>query len=187
MADTLAQDVRSFITFALALKPAQVIQQNGNEHSASLTLKISASDQLSETEIASLEPLMAKYVPLKPYLDALLKSEISVSTSTHSVNFKPNVHYRLVRITEEQYRIAKEVAARLERIHVAHAANDLRSAKSEYDGFHEFLAQKRSALIGEFKGIQFTNAVASYGVDAVGADFVGTQVVVFVVIEIFVS
>jgi hypothetical protein len=190
MAKSLARDLRSFVTFALALRPALIMQQSAEEDGTGLTLTISATEDLSEPEIASLKPLMARYKPLKPYLDGILKLDKldgSVTISHPTVNFSPNVHYRLVRITEEQYRIAKEVAARLERIYHAHSANDLKSAKSEYDSFHEFLAQQRATLIGEFQGIHFTNAVATYGVGSVGADFVETKVAIFVIIELYVD
>ena len=186
MAQSPSKDFRSFIAAALALKPALAMHSYGQ----GVMLTISANEYLGETEIASLEPLMAKYKPLKPYLDGCLRSDLSIATSGHTVSFSPNVHYRLVRITEEQFRTAKEVATRLERIHAAYEAKDLKLAKEEYDGFHEFLDQQRATLIGEFKGIQFTNAVASYGVGSLGSvqpDFVATEAVVFVVIEIFVG
>jgi hypothetical protein len=186
--DALTQELRSFVTFALALKPALTMHRKADTGGPNLTLTISASDQPGEAEIASLEPLMARYKPLKSYLDAILNSNESVATCQPTSNFEPNVHYRLVRISGEQYRIAKEVATRLDRIHGAQEAKDSAVAKKEYDSFHEYLGQQRAALVGEFKGIQLTKAVASYGVGR-GAvyDDDCSGLVIFVVIEIFIG
>ena len=161
MAESLSQNFRSFIAVALALKPA--LKMHSHTGGANATLTISATEQLSETEIASLEPLMTKYKPLQPYLDGVLRSDLSFATSTHTVTFSPNVQYRLVRVTEEQFNLAKEVATRLGRISVAHEANDHKLAKTEYDSFHQFLEGQREILTGEFRGIHFSNAVANYG------------------------
>jgi hypothetical protein len=188
MVEDLSSELRSFVTFALAMKPALTIHRKADTHGPNLTLTISTNDKLSETELASLEPLMAKYKPLKSYLDAVRNSDESITSCKPTSNFDPNVHYRLIRITGEQYRITKEVAGRLDRIHVAHAANDLNTAKKEYDSFHQFLTQQRGALVGDFKGIELTNAVASYGVDRVAAyDDDCSGLVIFVVIEIFIA
>lgn len=186
MSESLSHDFRSFIAFALALKPDVTMHSHAEAHGTEMALTISAAEKISETEIASLEPLITKYKPLKPYLDGVLKSELSVATSSHTVKFSPNVQYRLIRITEEQFTLAKEVATRLERIHAAHSANNLKAAKTDYDNFHHFLETRRKTLIGEFKGIEFTNAVASYGVASSGADFVATAAVIFVIVEVFV-
>jgi hypothetical protein len=187
MADTVSQDLRSFVTFALAMKPALTMHRKPDTHGPNLTLTISADDRLSETEIASLEPLMAKYKPLKSYLDAIVNSGESITTCRPTSNFEPNVHYRLIRITGEQYRIAKEVATRLDRIHAAQEAKDPSGAKREYDSFHQYLVQQRAALVGDFQGVQFTNAVASYGVGSVLADDDCSGLVIFIVVEIFIG
>jgi hypothetical protein len=189
MAETLSQELRSFVTFALALKPALTMHRTADDRGPDLTLTISSNDQLREAEIASLEPLMAKYRPLKSFLDAIMNTDESVATCRPITNFEPNVHHRLIRITEEQFRISKEVATRLSRINVAHAANDLSVAKKEYDDFHQYLTKQRAALVGEFRGIQFTDAVASYGAgrDLRRADDDCSGLVIFVVIEIFVA
>jgi len=88
MADTVSQDLRSFVTFALAMKPALTMHRKPDTHGPNLTLTISADDRLSETEIASLEPLMAKYKPLKSYLDAIVNSGESITTCRPTSNFE---------------------------------------------------------------------------------------------------
>jgi hypothetical protein len=188
MDDTISQELRSFVTFALAMKPALTMHRKPDTHGPNLTLTISTNERSGETEIASLEPLMAKYKPLKSYLDAIRNSDESVTSCKPTSNFDPNVHYRLIRVTEDQYRVAKEVAARLDRIHAAHEANDLNTARREYDDFHQYLTRQRATLVGEFKGIELTNAVASYGIDRLAAyDDDCSGLVIFIVIEIFIG
>ena len=81
-----------------------------------------------------------------------------------------------------------EVANRLNRIDAAHTAKDHNTTKREYDSFHEYLAQERAHMIGEFRGVQFTDAVASYGIDRVARyDDDCSGLVVFIVIEIFIA
>ena len=186
MVENLSQEVRSFVTFALAMKPALTLHRKADTHGPNLTLTVSVNDQLSEAEIESLEPIMAKYKPLKSYLDAIVNSHELVATCKPTTNFEPNVHYRLIRITEEEYRIAKEVATRLDRIHVEHAAGELDKAKKEYDELHRHLTEQRAALVGEFRGIRFSNGAASYGVGRISADEDCSGAVIFVVIEVFI-
>lgn len=187
MADSLSQDFRSFIALALALKPAVTMHSGAEVPGMNMKLKVSVAEQLHEQEMASLEPLMAKYKPLKPYLDGVLRSEISIAKGSHTVNFSPNVRYRLIQVTEQQFNLAKDVTARLERIHAAYGHGDLNSAKSEYDSFHKFLKTQRDNFVGEFKGLEFSNAVADYGVASAGSDFVSTTAAaIFVIAEIWV-
>jgi len=189
MAEPSTDQLRSFVTFALAMKPAVIMHRKADERGPDLTLKISTSDQLQEAEIASLEPLMAKYQPLKSVLDAIMNTDESVATCRPTTNFEPMVHHRLIRIPEQQFRIAKEVATRLSRINASYVANDLSTAKQEYDEFHNYLTKQRAALVGEFQGIQFSDAVASYGGgrDLARADDDCSGLVIFIVIEIFIG
>jgi hypothetical protein len=190
MAENLSQELRSFVTFALAMKPALTLHRKADDRGPDLTLTISSNEQQREAEIASLEPLMAKYKPLKSFLDAIANTDESVATCQPTTNFEANVHHRLVRITQDQYRIAKEVASSLNRIYVAQEAKDYGTAKKEYDHFHEYLAKQRSALVGEFRGVQFTDAVASYGAGGMArrrADDDCSGLVIFIIIEIFIA
>jgi hypothetical protein len=186
--DTASRDLRSFIALALALKPNVALHTSQKRHDgSSLKLDISVSEREKAAELAELEPLMAKYKTVKPYLDGMIISNLSVSNAAHTVEFSPNVNYKLVRVTKDQLETAKEVAHYLDKIHKAHSDKDNRQAQKEYDEFHEYLSEKRSSLIGEFSGIEFTNAVASYGVAPTRADIVSTEALVFVVIKIFVG
>ena len=185
--EALSQDIRSFVTFALAMKPAVTMRRKADTNGPLMTLTISPSEQQRESEIASLEPLMAKYKPLKSYLDAIIDSDESVATCRPTTNFEPNVHHRLIRITDQQFKVAKEVAKSLDRIHAAHASNDHQAAKKEYDEFHRYVSKERAALVGEFRGVQFSDAVASYGVSRVAADDDCSGLVIFIVIEIFIG
>jgi hypothetical protein len=186
MAETLAKELRSFVTFALALKPKVTLHRKADAHGPQLTLEISTNDRLSKGEVASLEPLLAKYKSLKPYLDAILDTDESIATCKPTVNFEPNVHYKVTRISGDQYRIAKEVAGRLDRIQSAGAANDHKKAKVEYDDFLRYLGDERQALLGEFQGVQFADGVASFGASRV-ADGDCSGAVIFVIIEIFIA
>ena len=95
---------RSFVTFALAMKPALTIHRKADTRGPNITLTVSANDHPGElTEIASLEPLMAKYRGLKSYLDAIRNSEEVDHNLRAKSNFETNVHYRLIRITGAQY------------------------------------------------------------------------------------
>jgi hypothetical protein len=187
MLSDISQEVRSFVTFALAMKPALVVHRKPDTHGPDMTLAISVNDGLSKPEIESLEPIMAKYRPMKSYLHAVINSGEAVSNCKPTTNFEPNVHYRMIRITDGQYRITKEVAARLDRIETTHRGGNLVEAKKEYDEFHQYLSEQRAAMLGEFRGIQFNGAVASYGVGRVNADDDCSGAVIFVIIEIFIA
>ena len=56
--------------------------------------------------------------------------------------------------------------------------------RKEYNEFHDYLAQKRTALVGDFKGIQLTNPVISYAASGVTADLDCSGVIVFIALEI---
>lgn len=191
MTDTqaISDDVRSFVSFALAMKPGVVMHRKADDDGPRLSLTISAEEVDAEAKIASLEPIMEKYRPLRSYLNAMMDSKETVSTCNPTTNFTPGVGYRLVRISQGQFEVAKELATRLDRIHVLHGAGYSNEASKEYDGLHEYLAQQRQALIGDFKGIGFSDAVATYGADrlAAAADEDCSGLVIFIVIEIFIG
>jgi hypothetical protein len=186
---TLADDVRSFVTFALAMKPDVVIHRRADDDGPRMTLTISAEEAEEEAKIASLEPIMEKYRPLRSYLNALIDSDETIATTKPTTNFQPGLDYRLFRISEAQFQVAKELALRLDRIHVLHDTEYVAEASREYDGLHEYLTGQRQALIGEFKGVTFSNAVATYGSDrlAAAADDDCSGLVIFIVIEIFIG
>lgn len=183
----ISKELRGFVTFALGMKPVLVMNRTGEE-GADLTLTISAGERVVDEEVASLEPLMARYELLKPALDAIRNTKESVATCKPTSHFEPNVHYRLIRVTEQQYRIAKEVAARLDRIHAARVEEDDESAQREYDDFHRYLGKERAALIGEFQRVHFSNAEVSFGANRLAAaDDDCSGVVIFIIIEVFIG
>lgn len=201
MTEALADDVRSFISFALAMKPAVVVNRRADAGGPSMTLTLSPVEATTEEAnaragIAGLEPLMEKYRPLRPYLvgiteadgGAVTDSGNVVATCEPTTYFKPGVEYRLVRIPAEQYSAARELATRLDRIHVLDEANYTAEAVKEYDALQEYLKQQRETLVGEFKGITFNDPVPAYGADRLAAaDNDCGGLVIFIVIEIFIG
>ncbi|MEU4674536.1 hypothetical protein AB0F91_42915 [Amycolatopsis sp. NPDC023774] len=192
MTETLSEDLRSFVTFALAMKPAIRFQRQPDNAGPALTMTISAeasradADVDVEAKLASLEPIMEKYRPLRPYLQSLIDSRESATTCTPITTFKPEVEYRLVRISQAQFEVAKEVASKLDLIHVFRETGYSEEAGREYDKLHAYLADRRQLLIGDFKGVTFSDAVATYGSDRLAAaDEDCSGLVIFVVIEIF--
>jgi len=187
---TLADDVRSFVTFALAMKPGVVMESKGDHGAPRMSLSISAEEAEAEAKIASLELIMERYRPLRSYLNAMLDSNETVTNCTPTTNFRPGVEYRLDRISNAQFQVAKELASKLDRIHVLHEAGYPGEASREYDALNEYLAKQRQALIGDFKGVQFSDAVATYGTDRHGVrpDIGGDcTVVVFILVEILIG
>jgi hypothetical protein len=186
MAETqaLADDVRSFVAFALAMKPGVVMQTREDENAPRMSLTISTEEAEAEAKIASLEPLMERYRPLRSFLNALRDSTESVNDDV-TTNFRPGVEYQLHRISDAQFRVAKELASRLDRIHVLHEAGYPGEASREHDAFNQYLGEQRRALIGDFTGVQFTDAIANYGADRVVNPDNNCAAVVFVIIEIY--
>jgi hypothetical protein len=194
MAETLSEELRSFVTFALAMKPDVRFQRQPDDRGPTLTLTISAAeaetdaDAEVEAKFASLEPIMEKYRPLRPYLQSLIDAKESTTTCTPITSFRPDVEYRLIRISQGQFEVAKQVASQLDRIQVLREAGYSAQAGGEYDKLHEYLADRRQLLIGDFKGVRFSDAVATYGADRLAAaDDDCSGLVIFVVIEIFIG
>ena len=185
MATDVSKQVRSFVAFALAMKPDLVLRRKADASGPHLLLQVSVHDRLSEHEISSLEHLLEKYKPLKSYLDAILNAHEEIATCRPTVNFQPNVHHKLVRLTSEQFAVAGEVAHRAEHVHGLHTAGDHARAAAAYKEFHSYLAQQRTTLAGELKNVEFSDAVGSYGVGRV-ADDDCSGAVIFVIIEIFI-
>jgi hypothetical protein len=130
---------------------------------------------------------MEKYRPLRPFLQSIIASEESTTTCTPITSFQANTEYRLVRISQGQFEVAKEVAAKLDLIHVLREAGHAEEAGGEYDKLHEYLGNRRQLLMGDFKGVRFSDAVASYGADRLAAaDDDCSGLVIFIVIEIFI-
>jgi hypothetical protein len=186
---SLAEDVRSFITFALAMKPGVVMHTKTDHGAPRMSLTISAERAEVEEKVASLEPLMEKYRPLRSYLNALRDSEETVESCVATTTFTPGVEYRLVRIPQEQFVVAKELATRLDRIHVLNEGGYSEEANSEYDALQQYLANQREILIGDFKGLKFSDAVATYGADhmTITPDDSCVGVIKFIIIEIFIG
>lgn len=190
--ETLSEDLRSFITFALAMKPDVRFQRQPDKTGPALTLSISAEERKDDTRIeeklSGLEPLMEKYRPLRPFLHSVIDTEESTQTCTPITSFKPGVEYRLVQINQAQFDVAKQVAGRLDRIHVLHESGYLKEAEQEYGALDEYLVDQRARLIGDFKNVRFSDAVATFGADRLAAAEVDCSgLVIFIVIEIFIG
>ncbi|MGY1503683.1 hypothetical protein ACW4TU_45210 (plasmid) [Streptomyces sp. QTS52] len=192
MTETTTEDLRSFVTFALAMKPNIRFQRQSDDVGPALSLTISAeefesdADAELEAKYASLEPLMEKYRPLRSFLQSVIHSKESTATCTPITSFKPGTEYRLVRISEAQFEVAKEVASKLDLIHVLWEADYSAEAGREVDNLHQYLASQRELLTGDFKGVKFSDAAATYGSDRLAAaDEDCSGAVIFVVIEIF--
>ncbi|MFC9498446.1 hypothetical protein [Streptomyces sp. NPDC056982] len=192
MSETITEDLRSFVSFALAMKPDIRFQRQQDDVGPALTLNISADggesagEAESEVWYASLEPLMEKYQPLRPILQSAIGPKESITTCTPITSFKPGTEYRLIRISQAQFEVAKEVASKLDLIQVLREGGYSAEAGQEFDKLHEYLAGQRQLLIGDFKGIKFSDAVATYGADRLArADADCSGAVIFVAVEIF--
>ncbi|MEO8282595.1 MAG: hypothetical protein ABI568_04195 [Pseudarthrobacter sp.] len=187
--ETLSKDLRSFITFALAMKPDVRFQRQPDKNGPALTLSISAEESKDiEEKLSGLEPLMEKYRPLRRFLHSATDAEESTQTCTPITSFKPGVDYHLVRISQAQFDVAKQVAGRLDRIHVLHESGYLEEAEKEYGALDEYLTDQRARLIGDFKNVRFSDAVATFGADRLAAaDDDCSGLVIFIVIEIFIA
>jgi hypothetical protein len=171
------------------MKPDLVLHRRADDDGPRMTLTIASERAQTEAKIASLEPLMEKYRPLRAYLNALSDSIEPFANTKPTTNFKPGVEYQLIRIPQAQFQVAKELAARLDRIQVLHDAGYVEEASKEYDSLYDYTAKPREELVGEFRGVKFSNAVATFGADrlALRADEDCSGVVIFIVIEIFVG
>ncbi|GAA2767459.1 hypothetical protein GCM10010103_65010 [Streptomyces paradoxus] len=193
MSETITEDLRSFVSFALAMKPEIRFQRQQDDVGPALTMTISAEESESAGEAeneawyASLEPLMEKYQPLRPILQSVIDSKESITTCTPITSFKPGMEYRLVRISQTQFEVAQEVASKLDLIQVLREGGYSAEAGQEFDRLQDYLAEKRQLLIGDFKGIKFSDAVATYGADRLAsADADCSGAVIFVLAEAFI-
>jgi len=193
----VGKQVRSFVSFALAMKPLVTIQRRcpGDTLSdTAVTFKIDDTTKLSEQKVSSLETLIRKYEPIKHFLTVSSTPEeaagLNVLTCSPKVDFQPDVDYRLIKLNEEQIEVAKEVARLVERTHGLHTSGDNSGAKTAYKDLETYLAKKRADLIGDFKDVgQITQAVGMHGLGQAGnprADGDCGGAVIFVIIEIFV-
>src|SRR5690349_15394866 len=160
----LSEDLRSFVTFALAMKPNVRFQRQPDRVGPSVTMSVTAessgddADRDMSNKFSDLESIMEKYRPLRPFLQSIIASEESTTTCTPITSFQANTEYRLVRISQGQFEVAKEVAAKLDLIHVLREAGHAEEAGGEYDKLHEYLGNRRQLLMGDFKGVRFADA-----------------------------
>jgi len=194
------KQVRSFVSFALAMKPLVTINRPsaGDALSdTSVTLKFDHTvnlydAKLSEAKTTSLETLLQKYEPIKEFLQIAHSptdvAGFNVSTSSPIVNFQPNVRYHVVQINGDQLEIAKEVARRAELVYNSHSAGDHTNAKAQFDDLQTYVSQKRDELIGDFKAAgRINDVVGQRGVGQAGQpEAIEGGAVVFVIIEIYV-
>lgn len=184
----IGNDVKSFVSFALAMKPTVPIATD--ENSDVVELQFNTNKKLSEREITSIEDLVAKYEKIKK----LLPSGQSLDTmqlheTKPRVSFEPGTNYQIVSIQAEQLSLAKDIAGRVERIYSASQSGKHDEARDMYDELQSFLDEKRTTFLGDFLNVPEIDAVI--GTHAVGRNgdpqALGGGAIIFVIIEIYVS
>lgn len=190
-----SDEVRSFVTFALASKPSLSIHRRTRGSVPDTTLTIATKRaSVGSDAYTDIDALLAKYESARPYLKNIVESMESIATCTPTVSFEPGVDYALIRISEGQFRLARELASRLEVVREARESGDAEAFRELVESLQSYIAEQRAALVGEFVGTEFSDAEITFGREAVaayGADRVATAdancsgAVIFVVIEIF--
>jgi hypothetical protein len=192
----IGKQVRSFVSCALAMKPSVTLHRHCANEALSDTavqLKFSDTATLSQSEVASLELMMRKYEPIKPFLHITDSAEdakvFNIATCQPMVEFQPNVDYQIVKFTSAQFQVAKEVARRVDHTYKLHVAKDVAGAKAAYDQLHDYLQRQRAELIGDLKHVHnITDAVGLRGVGRnVNPDLECGGMVIFIIIEIFIG
>ncbi len=188
MSDRVENDLRSFVTFALALKPSVTFHRKPDSRGPELSLTFEVKEGgESKPKFHNIEPLMERYRQLKPYLDVIVRSGEHISNCLPTINFQPNVRYHTIRLTEGEFAIAKETAMHLASIDNAMSSNETTAASAAFNQFQTFLKAKRDHMVGAFKGLQLSNPVASFGAGRVSADGDCTGAVIFVIAEAIVA
>ena len=182
MSENIAKDIRSFVSFALAMKPQVIFHRRADARGPELSITFSAEDG-NENYIEDFEPLMTRYIALKSYLDAIINSGKSIADCSPTINFQPNVHYRMIRLTQGDFEIAKEAATRLRKIQESRETGDQHTAREQYDKLREYLQSQRDAMVGELRNVRLSNATASYGAGRLSVDGDCTGAVIFVIAE----
>ena len=195
----IGKQVRSFVSFALAVKPSIMAQRHcANEAlpGSAIEFKLSDKGTLSKSEVSSLESMIKKYEPIKEYLHICDSPEdesgFNIATCSPTVTFQPDVEYQILKLNSEQLKVAKEVARRVDHTYKLHIAKDHAGAKEAHKNLHHYLEQQRAELIGDFKNVhKITEVVGMHGVGKSvdlmrRADFDCGGAVIFVIIEIFV-
>jgi len=188
MSDRVEDEIRSFVTFALALKPNVTFHRKPDSRGPELRLSFEAKGGgTSSPGYYSLEPLMERYRQLKPYLDVIARSGEDIANCFPTINFQPNVRYHTIRLTEGEFAIAKETAMHLATIDNALSSNETAAASAAFERFQTFLQVKRDQMIGAFEGLQLANPIASFGAGRVSADGDCTGAVIFVIAEVIIA
>jgi len=186
-----SRQIRSFLSLAFAQKPTLTIagplDAEGKLDNA-IRVSLNTQRTVSEQELRPLEQLMEKYESIKQYLDITSFEQIQISDPTPTIKFEPNLSYCVLTITPEQLETAKEVARHIERINSSYRANNLEQAKLEYNAYHEFLTEKRTTLLGDFKDVaSFDDVVALRGVGGMPDVVECPALIGFIIIEIYIG
>ena len=187
MVEALTHDIRSFVSYALAIGPTATI--HNHKTNELIEFKFDERRTLGDLELASLERLVEKYgkisrhLPQGKSLDAL-----DIHTSRPAVTFEPGTHYRIISIDAEQLRLAKDIAARVAQVHEAHTAGNHDDARHSYDSLVDYVSTERRAFLGDLKDIpEIDSVIGSHAVGRSGDPHaMNGGAVIFVIAEIFI-
>jgi hypothetical protein len=195
------KEVRSFVSFALAMKPTVTFHSNAPGQSltdTSVTVKFDDTVDLRDTDLTdanttTLETLLQKYEPIREFLQNAhpLRSVdgFDIMNSFPTVKFQPNVRYQMVQINATQLEIAKEVARLTELTYNSHKAGDQNKAKTQFDDLQSYLSQKRDELVGDFKKAgRISDTIGLHGTGQAGhPEVYDAGMAAFVIIEIIIN
>lgn len=195
MENQLKKDLSSYVSFALKVKPSISFQghydREGKFLSKPTKLKLEDRDNLSEIEFAEIEELMDNYLMFKPYMPPMGSLDnLKIVPREYVVpeeSKEPGVEYRKVTVNAKQLELAKVVAKAVDEIHGLYIKGEFRQAKANYNALNQFLSEKRTEYIGDFKSMrEIEDSLGMFGVGGTAnPEFWGE--VAFIVIEVWSS
>ena len=186
MTKSIEKELRSFVTFALAVKPKVTLHRKPDSRGPEISLSFSVKNTKVKPRFHGEDALIEKYRQLKPYLDVMVNSGESIADCAPTINFQPNVKYQTVKLTEGEFEIARQSALHLGEIERARAAKDKAGAAKHFERFDAFIRSKRDELLGAFGDLAIANPVASFGAGRVSDDGDCTGQVIFVIAEVII-
>jgi hypothetical protein len=145
------------------------------------------TSKLSAGEMAAIEKMMAKYAALQQYLPTWTTlNQLDIAAGTDAEEAQPGKAYRKVAVDAHQMEIATFVASKVAEILDSYTKGAHLLARASYQALQDFLAHKRTAMIGSFESV--TEIEESLGMHAVGTNGNPQALanpVIFVLIEIW--
>lgn len=196
--EQFSRELGSFVTLALRqkqpVKLAAHFDGRGNMVDEPIELQLDDPSPLSKKEFASIEEMMDKYLLLRRYMPPTKRiDELKIVGNEKDKEIfekqKKDTDYKMVRIDENQFNIAKKVAQYVERVHGCYEREEHREARKAYDKLHDFLNASRKNFFGDFESVlEIEEAFGSHAIGTNGNPAVASGgAVIFVIIEIYVS